>query len=453
MALHTIQKGLDLPITGAPVQTIQDARPVTRVAVMADDFIGMKPRMKVRVGDVVKRGQVLFEDRKCEGVVHVSPAGGTVAAIHRGARRALISVVIELGPEEQNQPFAAYKGADAAGYDADAARALLVETGLWTTLRSRPYGRTPALNGTPNSVFINAMDTNPLCADVQVASAGRDADFTAGLALLLKLVDCKVFLAKHEGSTLGGLAFDPRVSVETFRGPHPAGLVGTHIHTLDPVWRQKSVWHLNYADVIAWGALLRTGVLPVERVVALGGPGVKNPRLLRTRQGASLDQLLHGELHDGELRVVRGSILSGTRAAGEEYGYLGRYDLQVSALLEGREREFLGWLSPGFNVFSTMPTYVSVMMGLKKLLPISTSTNGSHRAMVPVGRYEEIMPLDIEPTFLLRAILAGDLETAETLGVLELEPEDVALCTVVDIGKHDFGPVLRKTLNTLEAEG
>ena len=453
MALHTIQKGLDIPITGAPVQQIHDARPVSRVAVMADDFIGMKPRMHVRVGDTVKRGQSLFEDRKREGVLHTSPAGGTVAAIHRGARRALISVVIEVGTEEENHSFEAYKGSDLSAYDSEAVRALLVESGLWTTLRSRPYNRQPELNATPNSVFINCMDTNPLSAEVDVAAAGRGEDFLAGLEALLKLVECDVFLARAPGDTVGGLAFHPRVKVHSFQGPHPAGLVGTHIHTLDPVWREKSVWHLNYADLIGWGELLRTGVLPVERVIAIGGPGVKNPRLVRTRAGASLDELLQDELHEGELRVIRGSVLSGTQAKGEAYGYLGRYDLQASVLFEGRDREFLGWLSPGFNVFSTMPTYVSVLIGLKKILPISTSTNGSHRAMVPVGRYEEVMPLDIEPTFLLRAILAGDLETAETLGVLELEPEDLALCTVVDIGKHDFGPVLRKTLTTLEAEG
>ncbi len=453
MALHQIQKGLDLPISGDPEQQIHDGRQVSHVAVMADDFVGMKPRMKVELGDSVKRGQVLFEDRKREGIVHTAPGGGRIVAIHRGAKRALISIVIELAEDEPLQSFASYKGSDVASYDSGAVQALLVESGLWTTLRSRPYGRQPLVGTAPNSVFINAMNTNPLCARVEIAAEGKDEAFQLGVDMLLKLVDCPIYIARHEGSTLGGALFDPRVSVEVFRGPHPAGLVGTHIHTLDPVWRKKTVWHLSYADLIHWGELLATGTLPVERVIALGGPACKQPRLLRTRVGASIDQLLEGELGKGEARVVRGSVLAGRSASGEEHGYLGRYDLQVSALYEGRKREFLGWLSPGLDRFSNIPAYLSKMLPIKRSFDMDTGTNGRPRAMVPLGLYEEVMPLDILPTFLLRAIISGDLERAETLGVLELEEEDLALCTVVCPGKYDYGPLLRDTLATLEAEG
>jgi len=453
MALHQIQRGLDLPISGDPEQQIHQARAVTCVAVMADDFVGMKPRMKAEVGDAVKRGQVLFEDRKREGVVHTAPAGGRIVAIHRGAKRALISVVIELAEDEPLQSFEAYRGSDLVDYDRSALQGLLVESGLWTTLRARPYGRQPVIGSAPNSVFVNAMDTNPLSARVAVAAKGKDQAFQQGVDMLLKLVDCPIYVARHEGSTLGGALFDPRVSVEIFRGPHPAGLVGTHIHTLDPVWRKKTVWHLSYADLIHWGELLLTGELPVERVIALGGPACKRPRLLRTRVGASIDQLLQGELGKGEARVVRGSVLAGRSASGDEHGYLGRYDLQVSALYEGRKREFFGWLSPGLDRFSNIPAYLSKMIPTNRRFAMDTSTNGSPRAMVPLGLYEEVMPLDILPTFLLRAIISGDLERAETLGVLELEEEDLALCTVVCPGKYDYGPLLRDTLATLEAEG
>jgi Na+-transporting NADH:ubiquinone oxidoreductase subunit A len=458
MAVHRIKKGLDIPLAGAPEQKVQSGPSVTRVAVVAADFIGMKPRMRVELGDEVKRGQALFEDRKREGVVHTSPAAGTVVAIHRGDKRALQSFVIELsegersgqpGPDEL-QSFESYVGSGVSDLTREQVVGLLAESGLWTALRTRPFSRVPAISdAAPRAIYVTAMDTNPCAPDLDVALAGCEDDFANGLEVLKKLAD-KVYVCRKPGSKLGG---NSGVQVEEFEGPHPAGNVGTHIHTLDPVFREKTAWHLGAQDVAAFGQLFSTGVLPVRRVVAVGGPGVKKPQLLETRLGASTDQLLAGNLVDGELRAISGSVLSGTTAAGEVHGYLGRYHQQISVLAEGRNRDFLGWLTPGAGVWSTMPTFLSAWIGGGKKWNLTTNSNGSLRSMTPIGRYENVFPLDILPTHLLRSCLSMDTERAEALGVLELDEEDVALCTVVCPNKNEFGPALRKVLNTIEAEG
>ena len=451
MAVHRIEKGLDIPITGAPEQVVEEGAAVSRVAVVASDFVGMKPRLHVDVGDVVKRGQPLFDDRKREGVVHTAPGAGTVVAINRGERRAFQSLVIELSEGERSgtpsdDELERFPVPEELG--AAQVRDLLLTSGLWTALRTRPYSRVPNAGDSPKSIFVTAADTNPLTARPDVVLRGRQEAFQAGLDALALIAP--VHLCRHETSGVSG----DHVSNHTFAGPHPAGNVGTHIHIIDPVWRQKTVWHIGYQDVVAIGELLATGVLPVDRVVALGGPPVKRPRLLKTRVGASVDELVAGELGEGELRVISGSILSGVVATGDIFGFLGRYANQVSVLAEGREREFLGWLSPGFNVFSTMPVFFAGAVPMPDArYDITTAENGSKRSMVPIGRYEEVFPLDILPTFLLRSCLSGDLERAEALGVLELDEEDVALCTVVCPNKHDFGPVVRTVLNTIEAEG
>lgn len=452
MAVHVIKRGLDLPITGAPEQTIVDAPAVTRVAVLADDYPLAKARMHVSEGDTVQRGQVLFEDRKAEGVLFTAPGAGKVVAVHRGARRALQSVVIELegdGPDAQ-VAFEGLGGKSAASLEGDALRALLSQTGLWTALRARPFERVPAITETCTSIFVNAMDTHPLAPSMDAVLAGKEADLTAGLKILAKLTEGPVFLCKAAGSKITAAGVD-RLRVEEFRGPHPAGLVGTHIHTLDPVNRERIVWHIGAQDVVALGRFAQTGKLDFERVVALSGPTVKQPRLLRTRQGAELAPLLEGKLADVENRVVSGSVLGGRKAMGDAHGYLGRYHQQITCLREGRDRVFLGWLLPGGDKFSVVRAYLGALGGKK--FDFTTDTEGSHRAMVPIGMFEKVMPLDIMPTFLLRSLIKDDLERAEALGCLELAEEDLALCSFVSPGKEDYAPHLRRNLDTIWKEG
>jgi Na+-transporting NADH:ubiquinone oxidoreductase subunit A len=446
-----IKKGLDLPISGAPEQVIEDARPVRSVAVLGEDFPGMRPTMLVKEGDQISKGQALFRDKKNEGVVYTAPAGGRVSSIHRGAKRALLSVVIEVDPDAGEG--ATFEAVDASGIgklDASAVTDRLVASGLWIALRTRPFSKVPAIGSRPHSIFVTAIDSNPLAGDPVVVIEERGAAFSAGLDVLARLTDGPVHVCQEAGRTLP-LGTDDRIQAHEFSGIHPAGLPGTHIHFIDPVGPGKTVWFVNYQDVIAIGELFLTGRPDSTRVVALGGPGVERPRLLRTVLGASLEELTAGELDGEDNRVISGSVLSG-HTAEPPVAFLGRYHVQVSVLPEDRERRFIGYLSPGLDRHSVFPTYLSKWLG-EKGIRFTTSTNGGQRGMVPIGTYEAVMPLDILATQLLRALLVGDLDTAINLGALELDEDDIALCTYACPAKYEYGPVLRSVLDTIEKEG
>ena len=442
-----IKRGLDLPIAGAPAQRIEAGRPVRSVAVIGFDYPGMKPTMDVQVGDRVKLGQALFSDKKTPGVTFTAPGAGVVSAIHRGEKRVLQSVVIDLEGNDE-LTFSQYAEPELEGLSDAQVRENLQQAGLWVALRTRPYSKVPATDAVPHSIFVTAIDTHPLAADPAVVIGERSAEFEAGLKVLARLG--KVFLCKAEGASIPGQQI-ANVQTENFAGPHPAGLAGTHIHFLDPVSASKSVWTIGYQDVIAVGALFTTGRLSVERVLSLAGPVVEKPRLIRARLGANLDELTAGELQPGANRVVSGSVLGGRTAHGA-FAYLGRYHQQISCLREGKEREMLHYLRAGAEKHSILNIYISKLMGGKKFA-FSTSTNGSPRAMVPVGNYEEVMPLDILPTQLLRSLIVGDTEVAQKLGCLELDEEDLALCTYVCAGKYEYGPILRDNLTRIEKEG
>jgi Na+-transporting NADH:ubiquinone oxidoreductase subunit A len=449
---HILRRGLNLPLAGEPQQVIHGAHPVMHVAVLGDDFVGLKPTFHVQPGDRVGRGQLLFEDKRLPGVRHTAPAAGTVAAIHRGERRAFQSLVIEVGAEDRPDAqlrFRAYTGQVPDRLTADDVRALLLESGLWTALRTRPYSRVAAPDDTPYALYITAIDTRPHAPAVDTVLADRQDDFAVGVACLAKLSGGKTHVCVAPATRLQLPALSG-VEVHRFEGPHPAGNAGTHIHLLSPVDLQRQVWHIGYQDVAAVGRLFSTGQLDVERVVALAGPVVNEPRLLRTRLGASLDRLTLGELAPGPQRVISGSVLDGRTAMGAVHGYLGRYHLQVSALAEAVEREFFGWITPGADKFSLWGVVLGAVSGRK--LALNTTTNGGSRAMVPIGSFERVVPLDLMPTFLLRALLMKDDERAEALGALELDEEDLALCTFVCPGKAEYGPLLRAALTRIEKE-
>ena len=445
----TIKKGLDLPIAGAPEQVIYDGPAIKRVATLGEEFVGMRPTMYVKVEDRVKKGQIIFEDKKNPGVKFTAPAAGTVVEINRGAKRVLQSVVIAVDDSEDQITFSKYAAADLSTLERDVVRDQLVESGMWTALRTRPFSKVPAVGTTPSSIFVTAMDTNPLSANAELIIKENAQAFTDGLLVLSRLTDGHVNVCKGEGNLPQAQA--ATIKEHVFTGVHPAGLPGTHIHFIDPIVPGKVVWFINYQDVIAVGKLFTTGELFTDRVIALAGPVVQKPRLLRTRIGASLETLIAGELQAGENRVISGSVLYGTAASGP-HAYLGRYHLQVSVMAEGREKELFGWLAPGANKFSVTRAYLSHLTK-GKLFDLTTTTNGSSRAMVPIGNYERIMPLDILPTLLLRDLLSNDTDSAVTLGCLELDEEDLALCTYVCPGKYDYGLALRKCLTTIELEG
>jgi Na+-transporting NADH:ubiquinone oxidoreductase subunit A len=444
----TIKKGLDIPISGAPQQTIEDGQAITTVAVLGEEYVGMRPTMHVKVEDRVKKGQVLFEDKKNPGVKFTAPAAGVVKDVLRGAKRVLQGVVIEIDGDEQ-ETFAKYDSNELASLDRAKVVEQLNNSGQWVALRTRPFSRSPKLDAEPTAIFVNAMDTNPLAADPQVIIAQRKAEFENGLKVLKNLTKGKVFVCKAPNAEIpAGVA---GVQVEEFAGPHPAGLVGTHIHYLDSAGAGKTVWHISYQDVIAYGVLFTTGELDSSRVVSIAGPAAKSPRLVKTVLGASCAELTQGEKLDGDVRVVSGSVLQGTHAHGV-HGYLGRFHNQVSLLKEGREKKLFGWLAPGSDMHSVTRAYLG-HLSPKRLFNMTTSTNGSDRSMVPIGNYERIMPLDILPTLLLRDLISGDTDSAQTLGCLELDEEDLALCTYVCPGKYNYGPILRQCLTTIEKEG
>lgn len=378
-----------------------------------------------------------------------APASGTVVAIHRGERRVLQSVVIQIEGDEKRE-FARFDAADLATLSHDAVQTQLLESGLWTALRTRPYSKTPVPGTVPAAIFVTAIDTNPLSADPQPLILAERKAFDAGLTVLTRLTPGKVHVCQASGGKLGGHP-QGQVAFNEFAGPHPAGLVGTHIHFLEPVSLTKQVWHLNYQDVIAIGKLFTTGELCAERIIAIGGPQATQPRLVRTLLGADLTALLAGETKEGENRIISGSVLSGRHATGP-MAWLGRFHLQVSVVLEGREKELFGWVLPGAEKYSLTRTTLGHFLR-RKLFNFSTSTNGGERAMVPIGNYERVMPLDILPTVLLRDLLAGDTDGAQALGCLELDEEDLALCTYVCPGKYEYGPVLREVLTRIEQEG
>ncbi len=445
-----ISRGLSIPIEGEPVQSV-DAKDVGRVAIVADDYIGMRPTLLVSEGDTVQLGQPVFSDKKTEGVLFTAPASGRVAEIVRVEKRRFVSLVIEKTGEQVSRDFTRYDAGALMTLERSKVVEGLVASGLWTSLRTRPFSRVPSPAAEPPlAIFINAMDTNPLSAQPDPIILDRAEEFKAGVTAVSHLTDGKVFLCRTPGSTIPGEMM-PKVTVVEFDGPHPAGLVGTHMHFLRPATAGRVNWHLNYQDVIAIGHLFLHGKLDPTRVIALAGPAVKKPRLLRTQLGAGLADLTAGELVEGDNRLVSGSVLCG-RKSGEHVDFLGRYHLQVSCLGEGHLREFLGWQMPGFDKFSITRAFASAW-GATKRFSLTTSTGGSERAMVPIGTYERVLPLDLIATPLLRSLITRDTITAQQLGCLELDEEDLGLCTFVCPGKYEYGEILRDNLLKIEKEG
>lgn len=441
-----LKKGLDVPIAGAPRQEIVDGPELSSVALVGADYPGLMPTMRVAEGDRVLKGQTLFADKKNPAIQFSSPVTGMVKAINRGENRVFqsIEIVPEAGAHEAVR-FDRHEPSALVALGGEFVRQQLLNSGLWVALRSRPFGRVADPKAVPAAIFVNAMDTNPLAADPAVVIRDAGEAFRHGLDVLSCLgIPVRVVRAAGSDIDCG------RLTPDEFAGPHPAGLVGTHIHFLEPVSAHKQVWHLDYQDVIAFGRLFTTGELDARRVISVAGPVVNQPTLVRTTLGADIPSLVANGLSTADVRLISGSVLSGRQASGVEK-WLGRYHLQVSALAEGRDRQLLHYLRPGMDRHSVLRAYVGRFF--RKSFAMTTSTQGSERAMVPVGTYEQVMPLDILPTQLLRYLLVNDTDMAQALGVLELVEEDLGLCTYVCPGKYEYGPILRDVLNTIEKEG
>lgn len=440
------KKGLDLPINGKPEQVIHESSPIKSVALVSDDYPDIRPKLLVSEGDRVKLGQSLFIDKKTQ-IHYTSPACGIVHNINRGAKRVLQSIIIQIAGNEE-ESFDAYQHHQLGGLSTSSVKENLLASGLWAAFLTRPFSKNPDPETIPHSIFVTAMDTSPLAADPEVIIHEYQQDFMDGLTVVSKLADVKIFVCKTPSARIPVPVDDQILTIE-FEGPHPAGLAGTHIHFLDPVNAEKTVWYLNYQDVIAIGKLFASGRLWTERIISLAGPQVLHPRLLRTRLGADTSALTADELKPGRNRVISGSILAGRHAKGP-VAFLGRYHAQVSVIKEGGKREFMGWLRPGRQKFSNNNIFLSGFFR-KQGFNFTSSQNGSRRAMIPLDNFEKIMPLDILPTPLLKALLVHDTETAQLLGCLELSEEDLALCSYVCCSKLDYGMELRTNLAEIEA--
>lgn len=447
--MKRLKKGIDLPVMGFVTEkSITDYTPELYAMRGAVDVHGLKPAMHIKVGDEVKVGQPIYTNKSNMAVPFVAPVSGQVVDIQRGHRRALQSVVIK--SDGKNTPIQNFKPI-AFETNVDDIINTLVTTGLFTYIRTRPYDNVPNPSDRPDAIFINTMDTNPLALDSEVVIAYGDNKkyLQAGVQLLSILTDGKTFVTAGDGVLLP--EFSDHIQVERFSGPHPAGNVGTHIHFLRPVSATKTVWTIGYQDAINIGRFALTGQLLFDRFVAVAGPEADTPAYVKTKVGASLCGLANPNGRS-DLRVINGSILTGD-AVTKQTAFLGRTTTQVSVMSDHTESRALGWVIPWFDKFSSVLNVHLSAFNRKKPQYFDPALNGSYRALIPVGHLEELTPLDILPSQLMRYVLIGDTDTAQKLGLLELIEEDIALFAYADIGKNDFLGAFRECLAKVEKEG
>ncbi|MEO1795506.1 MAG: Na(+)-translocating NADH-quinone reductase subunit A [Pseudomonadota bacterium] len=446
MQHFSLKKGLNLPVEGAPQRGITDGPAVQKVALLGADYVGLKPRLKVEEGDLVAAGSPVFSHKDTEDVLVTSPVSGRVKAINRGARRVLVSVEIEIAPGQDPMDFSSV--GDAESVEGIATR--LAASGLWTSFRTRPYSKVPASNERPAAIFVTAMDTEPLSADAAEIIDDDRESFVKGLEIVAKISEGSTYLCYSEGADVPGAEVEG-VEPVTFSGPHPAGLAGTHMHFLQPPTAERFVWTIGYQDVTAIGRLFSTGRLDGSRIIALTGPKMKKPRLVRTIAGASMVDLTRGGFEeDAPVRLISGSILSG-RAGSNESAYVGRYARQLTVIEEDKTQHSFGWIRPMREKYAMQPVLGSAFF--KKTYALTSNLNGGRRAMVPYGTFEELMPQDFLPTQLLRAMLVMDTDQAQALGVLELDEEDMGLVGFACPAKYEYGEALRDCLTKIEKEG
>jgi Na+-transporting NADH:ubiquinone oxidoreductase subunit A len=445
-------KGLNIPLAGEPEQSVHPGPEIQNLALCGPDYVGLKPRLLVSEGDPVALGQPLFIDKRDPAVSYCSPGRGTVAAIKRGARRALESVVVRLGDSGPDDVrFDPLGDEKMETLDRGLVAGRLQQSGLWTAFRTRPFSRVPCSDSRPCSIFVTAIDTRPLAADPRLVAGLESGAFVSGLRVLPRLTAGAVYLCTGPGWDIHIPQIERLESVE-FSGPHPAGLPGTHIHHLDPAGAGRVAWHIAYQDVIAIGKLFTSGSIHTTRIIALGGDCLENPRLLSTRLGASIDELVNGEIgQPDDCRVISGSVLGG-RAATGGVAFLGRYHDQVSVIREGGDKHLFGWT----GLFPRR--YTAATAGLagsrqRRKRSFSTSQNGRFTGMIPLRVFEKVMPLDILPSPLFRALMVKDTDRAQALGCLELDEEDLALSSFVCPAKYDYGKALRINLDQIEREG
>ena len=434
-----ISKGLDLPISGSPTNTISDEPKVSSVALLSNDFIGMKPTMLVKEGETVKAGQKIFEDKKNNGVYFTSPAGGIVKDINRGDKRRFLSIEIDIKDTEE---FVNFDMDDSV----DQIKDCLIDSGLWNAFRTRPFNRTPGINEIPDAVFINCCDSNPLSIDPYEIILLNKTEFDEGLNVLTNFFSCNINLCYQNDN------FDTsieKINYYQFKGPHPSGLSSTHISQIYPVNLNRKVWTINYQDIISIGYLKQNKEIRTSKYISLAGPSVYEPSLIKVRIGGNIDEITAGKIEPNS-RIISGSVLHGHQSEGV-MNYLGYYDSQISVIADEVNNIFMNWLMPGSSLHSKLNVFLSSFIKPEKFT-FNTSIGGGNRAIVPISSYEEVIPMDILVTQLLKALVVSDIDMAIDLGMLELVPEDLALCSYVCPSKYDYSSILMDNLNKLYLE-
>ena len=464
----TIRKGLDIPVTGSAEQRTTNALGIHTYAMKPADFVGLVPRLCVVEGDTVHLGDVLFCDKNDERIRFTSPVGGHVKAIVRGEKRRLEAVVVEADQGLKTAVF------DIPG-NAEEIKALMLRCGLWPMLRQRPFGVVASPDDQPKAIFVSAFDSAPLAPDYDFVLQGKEEWFKKGLEALTLLTDGKVHVCFRPGQKLAThlSAFNFQLSTFNFKGPHPAGNIGTQIAHIDPINKGEVVWAMNPQDVAVLGELVSTGVYRPEKVIAVAGPQIKNPHYYRITSGACMAGIVNEQVLNPEYpkmasdetvkenRVISGNILSGTQISID--GFIGAYDSLLSILPEGNYYDFMGWLMPGFKKFSFSRTFLSGFLTpfTSKLSTLNsqlstfifdTNTHGDQRPLVFTGDFERVFPFDIYPTQLIKACIVGDIDLMEQLGIYEVEPEDFALCEFIDVSKTDIQSIVREGLEKIRKE-
>ena len=441
-----ISKGLDINLKGAPVKEMTAVKASKLYALMPSDFTGVTPKVVVKVEDAVKAGDALFVDKKCPELRFVSPVSGKVVAVNRGERRRVLSVVVEA--DGQNAAVE-YKAKDVPSLSADEVKADLLQSGLFAFIRQRPYDVIASPNDTPKAIFVSAFDSKPLAVDFEVALAGNEADFQTGLDALSRMAP--VYLGVNGKQNSAALSVPKNVTVTCFDGPHPAGNVGVQINHVSPVNKGEIVWTVAAEDVIFIGRLFNKGKVDFTRTIALAGSEVKNPSYSKVVLGAQISSITEGRLEkNNTLRIIDGNVLTGNKTT--EDGFLGAFSTEITVIPEIlNDAELLGWIAPRCSMFSTSRSYLSWLMP-KRAYTMDARIKGGERHMIMSGEYDKVFPMDIYAGYLIKAIIAGDIDRMEALGIYEVAPEDFALAEFIDSSKLELQRIVRQGLDMLRKE-
>lgn len=446
-----IKKGFNINLAGKAAPQIVDLPLAETYAVKPTDFQGMYlPKVVVKEGDTVKAGAPLFHDKRYANVVHVAPVSGEVVEIKRGEKRKLLEIKILADKQIDAVTHRKFSVSEIANLSADDARKHMLAAGVWPNIVQRPYGIIAEPDASPKAIHISAFDSHPLAPDYSILFKGQDHFFQVGLDVLKKFTTGQIHVNVHTTSEISSVFSQAQgVELNKFSGPHPAGCVGVQIHHLDPINKGDVVWTLNPYGVIQIGKLFLNGVYDASRIVALTGSEVQKPQYYRTYSGSSVKKMLENNLKNEHVRCISGNVLTG-ESIGKD-GYVGFFDHHVTVLPEGDQYEFLGWISPSPKKLSFQRAFgLLSFLSPGKEFTIDTNTHGEPRAFVQTGVFEQVTPMDILPTYLLKSIMAEDIDEMEELGIYEVIEEDLALCEFVDVSKHNVQQIIREGIELLQ---